>query len=192
MGNNNSNPKTKRIIDMQGKSLATFGAGCFWCIHACLTKMGGVASVTSAYAAGNTKNPTYQDICTGKTNHAEVVQVAFDESKISYGELLKAFFKVHDPTTLNRQGNDVGTQYRSIILYHNDQQKELAQKMIDELNEKVYKGGVVTQLEAYNEDNYYPAEEYHQDYFEKNPGQGYCNAVVGPKVRKFMREFKLE
>lgn len=191
MGNSQNKNKTKKkssTMMKPGMSLATFGGGCFWCTEACLKTVKGVSSVVSGYAGGSKANPTYREVCREVTGHAEVVQVAFDPSIVTYLTILKAFFKSHDPTQLNRQGNDVGTQYRSIILYHDDEQKEVAENLVDELNKNVYKGGIVTTVEELG--TFYPAEEYHQDYYENNPYQGYCVAVVEPKLQKFLKEFK--
>ena len=177
---------------MQGttKALATFGGGCFWCTEACLKTLQGVSKVTSGYAGGHKANPTYREVCSESTGHAEVVQVEYNPSVVTYLTLLKAFFKSHDPTTLNRQGNDRGTQYRSIILYHDEAQKAEAVRLVGYLNNKVYAGKVVTKIVPL--EKFYPAEDYHQDYYLNNPNQGYCMAVVGPKLNKFLKEFKPE
>jgi methionine-S-sulfoxide reductase len=168
--------------------IATFGAGCFWCIEACFKDMKGVISVVPGYAGGQKQNPTYQEVCTGKTGHAEVAQVVFDPKVISYEELLEVFWFVHDPTQLNRQGNDIGTQYRSVIFYHSDEQKALALKYLNRLEaEKVWDQKIVTQIVEIN--NYFEAEDYHHNYFENNPGNPYCQAVVRPKVDKFRKVF---
>ena len=167
--------------------LATFGGGCFWCTEACLLRVKGVNKVVSGYAGGTDPSPTYKKVCDGSSDQAEVVQVTFDDSAISYLSILKAFFKSHDPTQLNRQGNDVGPQYRSIILYHDEEQKKVAQALIGELNTKVFGGKIVTLLQQYKQ--FFPAEDYHQNYFELNPGQGYCAGVVKPKVKKFLETY---
>ncbi|WP_372909546.1 peptide-methionine (S)-S-oxide reductase MsrA [Salinigranum sp.] len=165
---------------------ATFGGGCFWCVEAALKELGGVREVTSGYAGGDTENPTYEAVCSGKTGHAEVVQVAYDPDVISYEELLEVFFAVHDPTQLNRQGPDVGSQYRSIVLYHDDEQRRLAEAYIEALDEE-YDDSVVTELEPL--ETFYEAEAYHQDYFEKNPNDAYCNFHARPKVEKVREKF---
>lgn len=193
MGNsqNKNNIKiTKESLSNMQSTLkhATFGGGCFWCTEACLKTLKGVEKVISGYAGGTKENPTYREVCREVTGHAEVIQVHFDESTVSYLTLLKAFFKSHDPTQLNKQGNDVGTQYRSIILYHDNEQKAIAENLVDQLNKNVFKGRIVTQIEPFTV--FYPAEDYHQDYYENNPNQGYCMAVVGPKLNKFLKEFK--
>lgn len=175
----NSNPK---------RQLATFGAGCFWCIEACFKDFKGVISVVPGYAGGHKKDPTYKDICTGQTGHAEVAQVVFDPSVVSYEELLEVFWFVHDPTQLNRQGNDVGTQYRSVIFYHDPAQKVAALKYLEKLEkEKVWDAPIATQIVEIN--NYYEAEAYHHNYFKENPGNPYCQGVVRPKVEKFRKVF---
>jgi peptide-methionine (S)-S-oxide reductase len=170
--------------------LATFGTGCFWCTEAIFKELNGVISVTSGYSGGGTLNPTYQEICTGRTGHAEVVQIAFDPSQIGYTELLEVFWKVHDPTTLNRQGADVGTQYRSLILYHNDEQKREAEKYKTELDRSgAYDKPIVTQIAPF--EKFYPAENYHQDYYELNQDKNpYCPVVIKPKLDKFRKVFR--
>ena len=167
---------------------ATFGAGCFWCIEACFKDLKGVVSVVPGYAGGHQKDPTYKEVCGGQTGHAEVAHVIFDPAIISYEALLEAFWFVHDPTQLNRQGNDIGTQYRSVIFYHNEEQKNLAQQYLKRLSaEKVWDAPIVTEIVAIN--NYYEAEDYHHNYFENNPGNPYCQSVVRPKVEKFKKVF---
>jgi peptide-methionine (S)-S-oxide reductase len=167
---------------------ATLGGGCFWCLEPVFEDLRGVESVVAGYAGGDHPNPDYQLVCTGTTGHAEVVQVTFDPAQISYAELLEAFFSVHDPTTLNRQGADVGTQYRSIILYHNEQQRQTAEQMIAALStQAIWKNPIVTQVEPLGE--FYPAEAYHQGYYVNNPGQGYCMMVVAPKLKKFRQKY---
>lgn len=167
---------------------ATFGAGCFWCIEACFKDLEGVISVVPGYAGGAKSNPSYEDVCTGTTGHAEVARVIYDESKISYDELLEMFWFVHDPTQLNRQGNDIGTQYRSVIFYHDSEQKETAESYKKQLVEnKVWDKPIVTEIVAIN--NYYEAEKYHHNYFEQNPQNSYCQAIVRPKVEKFKKVF---
>lgn len=167
---------------------ATLGAGCFWCIEACFKDLKGVISVTSGYAGGHVENPTYKAVCEGTTGHAEIARVVFDDAQISFDELLELFWFVHDPTQLNRQGNDIGTQYRSVIFYHDDMQKALAESYKQRLsNEKVWDKPIVTEITALT--NYYPAEDYHQDYFALNPGNAYCQSIVRPKVEKFRKVF---
>ena len=173
---------------MLASKLATFGGGCFWCTEACIQKVNGVVKVVSGYAGGKDTAPTYKKICNGQSDHAEVIQVTFDPSKLTYLSLLKAFFKAHDPTTLNYQGNDHGTQYRSIILYHDEEQKATAKALIEELNKNIFSGKIVTLLQPY--DHFYPAEDYHQDYFNLNPTQGYCAGVIKPKLSKFLQSYK--
>lgn len=167
----------------------TLGAGCFWCVEAQLQLLEGVVRVVSGYAGGTVKNPSYREVCTGATGHAEVVQVVYNPAVISTDALLAAFWQSHDPTQLNRQGNDVGTQYRSVIFYHNDQQRDLALSYITKLNnEKVYDKPVVTQVQPIT--IFYPAEEYHQNYYRLNSEQGYCQYVIQPKLEKFKKVFK--
>lgn len=167
---------------------ATLGAGCFWCIEACFKELDGVQSVQSGYTGGQTLNPTYKEICTGNTGHAEVARIIFDDEVISYDALLEAFWFVHDPTQLNRQGNDVGTQYRSVIYFHSPEQKERAEAYKNQLNDnKVWEKPVVTEISPIGV--FYPAEDYHTDYFELNPGNAYCQAIVRPKVEKFKAVF---
>ena len=174
-------PVTKREV-------ATLAGGCFWCLEAVFVELRGVERVESGYAGGHVPTPSYQQVCTGATGHAEVVQVTFDPEELSYRDLLHVFFAIHDPTTLNRQGADVGTQYRSAIFTHSPEQERTAREVIAELNASgVWDRPIVTEvvpLEAF-----YPAEEYHRDYFTRNPEQGYCRAVVAPKVAKFRKQF---
>ena len=174
---------------MTGRTeIATLAGGCFWCLEAAFQQVQGVSSAKSGYAGGRRPNPTYEQVCTGTTGHAEVVQIAFDPDVIGYDDLLRMFFALHDPTTLNRQGNDVGTQYRSAIYYHSEDQKRTAEAVMDEVSrEKVYPDPLVTQLEPL--DKFWPAEAYHDDYFRRNPGNSYCQVVVGPKVAKFRKKF---
>ena len=167
---------------------ATLAGGCFWCVEAVFDELRGVESVVSGYTGGDGPNPTYQQVCSGATGHAEAVRINFDPRVVSFHELLEIFFTVHDPTTLNRQGGDVGTQYRSAIFYHTAEQRETAERVIAELNEqKLWDAPIVTQIAPLAE--FYEAEDYHQEYFRNNPGQGYCQAVVAPKVSKFRRKF---
>lgn len=162
--------------------IATFGGGCFWCIDAAFRRVKGVLNVSSGYAGGEIENPSYQQICTGLTGHAEVVQLDFDSSFVSYNTLLEMFFTLHDATQLNRQGNDVGTQYRSVIYYHDEQQKAESQAMIAALQKQI-REPIVTELSPLT--NFYPAEQYHQDYYNENPNQGYCSILIAPKLAKF-------
>lgn len=172
-----------------GRETATLGGGCFWCTEAVFLGVEGVLAVESGYAGGQTKNPSYEQICEGNTGHAEVVNVDFDPSIIGYGEILEIFFATHDPTQLNRQGNDVGTQYRSSVFTHSDEQRATAFKVIDELQTGgIFDGKIVTEVTSLN-GNYFPAEDYHQNYFEQHPNQGYCAFVVAPKVAKFRQKF---
>jgi peptide-methionine (S)-S-oxide reductase len=169
--------------------LATFGAGCFWCVEAVFLELQGVVSVESGYAGGSVKNPTYEQVCAGTTGHAEVCQIRFDPSVISYPELLEVFWKTHDPTTLNRQGNDVGPQYRSAILYHDQTQKELAEKYKKKLEAAgAWDDPIVTEISPFTE--FYKAEDYHQDYYRRNPRQAYCAFVIRPKMDKFRKAFQ--
>ena len=169
--------------------LATFGMGCFWCSEAMFTQLKGVQKVQSGFSGGTTENPSYRDVCTGETGHAEVIQITYDPEQISYTELLKVFFTMHDPTTLNRQGADMGTQYRSVIFTHSPEQRNEALKVIELLTaEKLYPNPIVTQVEEYK--NFYPAEDYHNNYFQNNPNEGYCRMVVAPKVEKFQKVFE--
>ncbi|MHA2407279.1 MAG: peptide-methionine (S)-S-oxide reductase MsrA [Candidatus Ranarchaeia archaeon] len=168
--------------------IATLGCGCFWCSEAVYTLVKGVTSVVSGYAGGKTKNPTYEQVSMGTTGHAEVVQVTFNPKIITYQEILEIFFGTHDPTTLNRQGPDVGTQYRSIILYHSDMQKEIAEDYIANLNASgEYKSPIVTTVESF--EIFYEAEDYHKNYFEKHPEQQYCRVIIAPKIAKFHKYF---
>jgi len=168
---------------------ATFGTGCFWCTEAIFQELDGVLKATSGYSGGNVENPTYKEVCEGTTGHAEVIQVVYDPSKITYDDLLKAFWQSHDPTTLNRQGNDVGPQYRSVIFYHNDEQKEKAEKYKAELDKsKAFDNPIVTEISPYSK--FYVAENYHQDYYNNNGSQPYCYYVIRPKLEKFNKVFK--
>jgi len=167
---------------------ATLAAGCFWCVEAVFDDLKGVESVESGYSGGHTEHPTYREVCSETTGHAEVVQIKFDPNVISFKEILQVFFSVHDPTTLNRQGNDIGTSYRSAIFYHSDEQKRTAEEVIKEVEaEGVYDNPIVTQIAPFN--RFYIAEDYHQEYFANNPNQPYCAAVVAPKVSKFRSKF---
>jgi peptide-methionine (S)-S-oxide reductase len=172
----------------QSPTLATLGGGCFWCLEAAYKELRGIASVTSGYAGGHVPNPTYAQVCTGRTGHAEVVQIAFNPAEISYADLLHVFFTIHDPTTPNRQGNDVGTQYRSIILTHSEEQAQTARKVVAEVGASgIWGAPLVTQIEPL--ETFYPAEPEHHDYFARNPYTGYCQAVVAPKVAKVRKSF---
>lgn len=167
---------------------ATLAAGCFWCVEAVFDDLVGVEDVVSGYSGGHTENPTYQQVCSETTGHAEVVQITFDPSQLSFKELLQVYFTVHDPTTLNRQGGDIGSSYRSAIFYHSDEQKRVAHEVIAEITaEGVYDNPIVTEVTAF--DKFWPAEAYHQEYFANNPTQPYCAAVVAPKVAKFRQKF---
>src|SRR5690606_9879480 len=167
---------------------ATLAGGCFWCTEAVFKDLRGVRSVQSGYSGGHKENPTYNEVCMGTTGHAEVVQLEFDASELSFADLLKVFFTVHDPTTLNRQGNDRGTQYRSAIFFHSDDQERAANETIKELEELgIYDDPIVTEVTKF--DAFYPAENYHDDYFANNPNQPYCMGVVAPKVAKFRKAF---
>jgi peptide-methionine (S)-S-oxide reductase len=176
--------------DEQAKrETATIGGGCFWCTEAVFLGVEGVLSVESGYAGGKVKDPSYEQVCDGTTGHAEVIKVEFDPSVIGYRDVLEIFFATHDPTQLNRQGNDVGTQYRSSIFTHSDEQRKIALEVIGELQkEGIFDGEIVTDVTPLN-GNYFPAEDYHQNYFEQHPNQGYCAFVVAPKVAKFRQKF---
>lgn len=168
--------------------VATLGGGCFWCTEAVFDELKGVLKVESGYSGGRVENPSYEQVCTGETGHAEVAQVTFDESQISLRDLLRVFFAVHDPTTLNRQGNDVGTQYRSVIFYRSEEQMKVAEEVIREVEaQKVWSGKIVTELVPY--EAFYPAEDYHRDYYAMNPNQGYCRVIIAPKVAKFRKHY---
>lgn len=189
---NTSEVESKELIKtntiQQTMDTITFGAGCFWCVEAIFSDLNGVEKVVSGYAGGSVKNPSYKEVCTGSTGHAEVCQILYNPEIITYQELLEVFWQVHDPTTLNRQGGDVGTQYRSAIFYHNEEQRKVAEEFKATLNqEKVYPDPIVTEITAFT--NFYPAEDYHQDYFELNGENPYCKSVVRPKVEKFRKVF---
>ncbi len=172
-----------------GKEVATLGGGCFWCTEAVFTELKGVEKVESGYSGGRVANPSYQQVCTGTTGHAEVVQVTFDPRVLSYADLLRVFFTVHDPTTPNRQGADVGEQYRSVIFYSDARQKEAAERVIQEIEqEKIWDAPIVTQLVPAQP--FYKAEDYHQEYFSNNPNQPYCRIVIAPKVQKFRKHWQ--
>jgi len=168
--------------------IATIGAGCFWCVEAVFQRLKGVEKVISGYMGGEIKNPSYREVCTGRTGHAEVVQITFDPEIISYEELLEVFWKTHDPTTLNRQGNDVGTQYRSVVFYHSEAQKQIAEAYKAQLNESgTFSNPIVTEISPASA--FYEAEDYHQDYFNQNGAQPYCSIIIAPKVEKLRRQF---
>jgi len=168
---------------------ATFGSGCFWCSEAVFSELRGVVKVEPGYAGGSVPNPSYEQVCTDRTGHAEVAKVTYDPSEITYRELLEVFFSTHDPTTLNRQGADEGTQYRSVIFYGNDEQKRQAQDIIKELTaERVFRGPIVTELAPLTE--FYPAEDYHHEYYKRNPAKPYCQVVIAPKLAKFRAHFQ--
>jgi peptide-methionine (S)-S-oxide reductase len=168
--------------------VATLAGGCFWCLEAVYDELKGVESVESGYSGGKVHNPSYTQVCDGNTGHAEVVQVTFDPQVLSYRDLLNVFFTIHAPTTLNRQGNDVGTQYRSAIFYHNEEQKQVAEQVIQEISEaRIWDAPIVTEVVPF--EAFYMAEDYHQEYFQKNPYQGYCRVVIAPKVAKFRHKF---
>lgn len=180
------NNKSAKQINLE---TVTLGGGCYWCVEAVYENLNGVKSVVSGFSGGKTINPSYKEVCTGRTGHAEVVQITYDKTITNLDEILKVFFTVHDPTTLNRQGADVGTQYRSIIFYHNEHQKQAAQKIIAALNKaKVYDSPIVTTVEPFTK--FYKAEPYHQDYYENNMDQPYCRMVIQPKIDKFEKVFK--
>ena len=173
---------------MDNLETATLGAGCFWCVEAVFDDLKGVEDVVSGYTGGQTENPTYRQVCDGTTGHAEVAEIRFDPSVISFKDILRVFFSVHDPTTMNRQGADIGTQYRSAIFYHNDDQKRDAEEVVKEItDEAVYDQPIVTEIVPF--EKFWPAEDYHQEYFANNPDVPYCAAVVSPKVKKFRQKF---
>ncbi len=167
--------------------VATFGSGCFWCTEAMFRELKGVKTAVSGYMGGKTKNPTYREVCSGTTGHAEVIQVSYFPDQISYTDLLNVFWSTHDPTTLNRQGNDVGTQYRSVIFYHTLEQKKMALQSMSDIAKELWDDPIVTEITP--ADTFYPAEDYHQDYYRLNPNQGYCRSVISPKMAKFRKNF---
>lgn len=184
----NSDKGKKSMNDLQQTETAILGAGCFWCVEAVYQQLNGVLSVQSGYCGGTTDKPTYKEVCSGTTGHAEVCKIVFDPAVISFTELLEVFWSVHDPTTLNRQGADVGTQYRSAIFYTSQKQKELAESYKTQLNASgTFSDPIVTEITSAAE--FFPAEDYHNDYFNRNPNQGYCTMVVRPKVEKFKKAF---
>lgn len=171
--------------------VTTLGAGCFWCVEAVYQDILGVESVVSGYSGGHIDNPTYKQVSTGRTGHAEVCQIEFDLQIISFEEILEIFFETHDPTTLNRQGNDVGTQYRSVIFYHTEEQREIANQVLKRYNESgKWRNPIVTEITEF--ERFYKAEDYHQNYFKSNPNQGYCRVIINPKVEKVRKSFKLK
>lgn len=167
----------------------TLGSGCFWCTEAVFQNLKGIVSSISGYSGGSIPNPTYEDVCSGTTNYAEVIQVIYNPEIISLTEILEVFWKTHDPTTLNRQGNDIGTQYRSVIFYHNEKQKQIAEELKEKLdNAKIYKKPIITEITKFA--NFYPAENYHQNYYKQNKNKPYCSFVITPKIEKFKKIFK--
>jgi len=188
-GPQNSNQIKVKSFSSTPMDTVTFGAGCFWCVEAVFQRLKGVQSIKSGYSGGSVKNPSYKEVCNGTTGHAEVCQVIYNKEEIAFEELLEVFWKTHDPTTLNRQGNDFGTQYRSVIFYHSEEQKGLAEKYKSKLNEaKAYENPVITEITAFT--NFYPAEDYHQNYFNANGSEPYCKFVIQPKLEKFEKVFK--
>lgn len=179
--------ETKQTMQNSNLSTATFGNGCFWCTEAIFQQLKGVESVASGYSGGKVNNPTYREVCDGTTGHAEALQVQFDSTVISYEKLLQVFFATHDPTTLNRQGADVGTQYRSVIFYHDESQRTIAEQVKKDFAPTIWDDPIVTEISASSK--FYKAEDYHQNYFNDNPGQGYCRIVINPKVQKFRKEY---
>jgi len=187
--NNPNATVAEKITGNENLDTATFGTGCFWCTEAIFQQLKGVKKVTSGYSGGQVNNPTYKDVCTGTTGHAEVIQILYDPKEVSFDELLQVFWQTHDPTTLNRQGNDIGTQYRSVIFYHNQEQKDKAEKYKAALDKSgAWDNPIVTSLEPMSK--FYPAEDYHQNYYNDNTGQGYCQFVIRPKLEKFQKVFK--
>lgn len=194
-GANGNNQSTEKDVnssasadDETGIQVATFGSGCFWCTEAFFQRLNGVEKVVSGYSGGHVVNPTYEQICGKGTGHAEVVQITYDADVISYKELLEVFWKTHDPTTPNQQGNDIGPQYRSVVFYHNDRQRELAETYKQKLDEAgAFRAPIVTEISQF--DTFYPAEDYHQNYYNLNPRQGYCSFVIAPKLDKFKAAF---
>jgi peptide-methionine (S)-S-oxide reductase len=174
--------------ETESLEVATLGGGCFWCLEPIYDELKGVTDVVSGYSGGTVANPSYEEICTGRTGHAEVIQVTFDPKVVSFREVLQLFFTFHDPTTLNRQGADVGTQYRSVVFYHNTEQKSITEEVMREIEgAKIWKGPIVTEVTPLGV--FYPAEEYHQEYFHRNPRQSYCQVVIAPKVAKFRKQY---
>jgi len=186
---NTSPSVAEKITGNENLDTATFATGCFWCTEAVFQQLKGVKKVTSGYSGGHVENPTYKEVCTGLTGHAECIQLLYDPKEVSFDELLQVFWQTHDPTTLNRQGNDVGTQYRSAVFYQNEEQKKIAESYKKELNaKKVFDNPIVTEIEPLK--NFYPAEDYHQNYYNNNGDQPYCYFVIKPKLEKFEKVFK--
>jgi peptide-methionine (S)-S-oxide reductase len=187
-GTREGGPMSDASMQGTAREIATLGGGCFWCLEAVFEQLRGVERVESGYTGGDVPKPSYQDVCTGTTGHAEVVQITFDPATVSYRDILEVFFATHDPTTLNRQGADAGTQYRSAIFYHSPAQQQIAEQLIAHLNaENIWDRPIVTQVVPLTA--FYPAEDYHQGYYRGNPSQGYCQAVIAPKVAKFRKRF---
>jgi peptide-methionine (S)-S-oxide reductase len=183
-----AHPDNSQPNDNANLETATFASGCFWCSEAVFQQLRGVKSVVSGYSGGLAENPTYEQVCSGTTGYAEAIQVTFDPAVISYPDLLQVFWQTHDPTTLNRQGNDIGTQYRSAVFYHNEEQRKEAVEYKQQLDaSKTFGGPIVTEITQFT--NFIPAEKYHQDYYQQNPNQGYCQYVIRPKVEKFRKQF---
>ena len=184
-----SGDSNKKAEEKAAFKLATFGSGCFWCTQAVFQRLNGVEKVVAGYSGGQVDHPTYEQVCTGATGHAESIQITYDPTKIAYDQLLEVFWKMHDPTTRNRQGNDVGPQYRSVIFYHDAEQKRLAESYKSKLEaEHIWDRPIVTEIVPFAK--FWPAEAYHQDYYEKNPTKGYCSLVITPKIEKFRKIFK--
>ncbi len=175
--------------DSSDRGLATFGAGCFWCVEAVFQRLEGVEKVVSGYSGGHLPHPTYEQVCMGNTGHAEACQITYNPDQVSYEQLLEVFWKTHDPTTRNRQGNDIGPQYRSVVFYHDERQRQLAETYKARLEEaRIWDHPIVTEIVPFTE--FWPAEQYHENYYERNPNQGYCRLVITPKVEKFTKIFK--
>jgi peptide-methionine (S)-S-oxide reductase len=186
--NSNKNSNQQSMANAEQMEIVTLGAGCFWCVEAIFEQLKGVSKVESGYSGGHVKNPSYKDVCTGTTGHAEVCQVTYNPAEISFKEILEVYWQTHNPTTLNRQGADVGTQYRSVIFYHNEEQKRIAEEMKKRLETaKVWDDPIVTQIVAF--DSFYKAEDYHQEYYFNNSSQPYCTMVITPKLEKFKKVF---
>jgi methionine-S-sulfoxide reductase len=183
-----AHPDNSQPSDSTNLETATFASGCFWCSEAVFQQLRGVKSVVSGYSGGLVENPSYEQVCSGTTGYAEAIQVTFDPAVVPYSDLLQVFWQTHDPTTLNRQGNDIGTQYRSAVFYHGDEQRKEAEEYKQQLDEsKTFKSPIVTEITQFT--NFIPAEKYHQNYYQDNPNQGYCQYVIRPKVEKFRKEF---
>jgi peptide-methionine (S)-S-oxide reductase len=185
----NKEAETKSMNEKPELKLATFGSGCFWCTEAVFQRLHGVEKVVSGYSGGPTENPTYEQVCTGTTGHAESIQITYNPTQISFDELLEVFWKTHDPTTINRQGNDIGSQYRSVVFYHDAEQQKLAESYKVKLaNERIWNRPIVTEIVPFTK--FWPAEDYHQNYYDNNPTRGYCALVITPKISKFRKIFK--